>query len=225
MKLSLSVCLIAFVATNVSSALAQMPPMTRGISVQMAHSTDAAAFPQADGADAWIITITSDGQLFFGVQPVAANSLADVMKARPRDRDANVYIKPDAGASFGYVRLALQAAHANYFETAVLLTAQSRSKNDGAVAPPRGLEVRLGVPSAPSVLIQLHRASGSTPEVRVNDREIPLPGMRGALAAALAGQQNKSVTLKSEDDLPSTYVVKVVDLCRSLGAITSLTID
>src|SRR5215469_3505233 len=120
MKYMLSVCLIAFALTN--AALAQAPVNTEGVGVQMAASNNAVPFPAADQQDAWVITITADGRLFFGVKPVSEASLAEEMKSTPRNRAARIYIKADARAPFRAVGQALHAAHEVFFESAVLLT-------------------------------------------------------------------------------------------------------
>lgn len=216
MKYLLSVCLIAFAVTNVPRAQAQVK--TEGVSVQMAPSNNGAAFPSADKQDAWVITITADGRLFFGVKPVNAASLAEEMKATPRDRAARVYIKADARASFRAVKQALLAAHEVFFETAVLLTEQTQPDSEAQMVRPEGLEIRLGLPSSPATVVEMHNSGQPIPAVKVNDRETPWPAMQNALEQALENQSEKLVVVEADGSLPFAQVLRVIDLSRSFTA-------
>lgn len=219
MKYSLYVCLIASALTI--AALAQEPVMTKGVSVQMAASNNAVAFPAADRPDAWIVAVTADGRLFFGVNPVTAESLVQNMKATPRNREAKLYIKADARASFSAVKQVLHAAHENLFETAVLLTEQAQRASEGQVFPPQGLEVRLGLPSARATLIQLQNSGSPVPALEVNDQEIPWRSLQNALQES---QERKLVVVEADSNLPFADIVKVIDLSRSLGAKVALSL-
>jgi len=88
MKHLLEVCLVALaLATNVTpSASAQSVAMQRGVSVQLAVTNNATPMPEADNEDAWIVTVTADGQIYFGTDPVTPAGLADELKRRPRNR-------------------------------------------------------------------------------------------------------------------------------------------
>ena len=44
--------------------------MQRGVSVQMAVTSNATSVPDADSNDAWIVTVTADGSLYFGADPM-----------------------------------------------------------------------------------------------------------------------------------------------------------
>lgn len=216
MKYLLSVCLIAFAVTN--AAIAQAPVNTEGVSVQMAASNNAVAFPEADKQDAWVITITADGRLFFGAKPVSEVALAEEMKTTPRNRSARVYIKADARASFRAVERALEAAHEVYFETAVLLTQQMQSAAEGQIVPPQGLEVRLGLASSPATVVEMHNSGQPIPAVKVNDREIPWPALQNALQQAFENQREKLVVVEADGSLPFAQILRVIDLSRSARA-------
>ncbi len=45
--------------------------LQKGVSVQMAVTSNATPMPEADNPDAWIVTITSDGSLYLGTHPVS----------------------------------------------------------------------------------------------------------------------------------------------------------
>ena len=79
------VCLLASTLTTaaVLMVVAQTPTLQRGISVQMATSNHAAPMPEADREDAWIVTITTDGRIYFGTDQVTAEGLAEQMKIHP----------------------------------------------------------------------------------------------------------------------------------------------
>lgn len=216
MKYLLSVCLIALAVTN--AAVAQAPVNTEGVSVQMAASNNAVAFPAADKQDAWVITVTGDGRLFFGVKPVSEASLAEQMKTTPRNRAARVYIKADAHASFRAVEQALHAAHEVFFETAVLLTEQTEPAAEGQIVPPHGLEIRLGLPSSRATVVQMHNSGQPIPAVKVNDREIPWPALQNALEQAFENQTEKLVVVEADDSLPFAEILSVIDLSRSVAA-------
>jgi biopolymer transport protein ExbD len=61
--------------------------LQRGISVKMAFTTSGPLVPDADNADAWIVTVTGNNDLYFGVDPVTPESLLDAMKTHPRNRE------------------------------------------------------------------------------------------------------------------------------------------
>ena len=216
MKHLLFVCLIAFALTN--AALAQAPVNTEGVSVQMAASNNAVPFPAADQPDAWVITITADGRLLFGVKPVSEASLAEEMKTTPRNRAARIYIKADARAPFRAVEQALRAAHEVFFESAVLLTEQTQPGAEGPIVPPQGLEVRLGLASSPATVVEMHNSGRPIPAVKVNDREIPWQALQNALEQAFQNQNEKLVVVEADGSLPFAQILRVIDLSRSVTA-------
>lgn len=221
MKCVFSLCLIAIAVTVATSrAIAQAPAMTKGISVQMASTTGAVAFPDADKGDAWIITVTADGRLYFAAKPVPPDSLAREMKAAPRNGAGHLFIKADARAPFSAVEQALDAAHSNSFDTAVLLTEQSET-SDGTNVPPRGLEVRLSVPASPATVVQLQHTSRQSTHLRINNQDLPwsqLSVLQSVVQQQQAKQKSKQIVVQADGILPFDDVVKVIDLGRSTGA-------
>lgn len=218
MKYSLFVCLIVVAA---ASAVAQQPAMTKGISVQLAPTSNAVASPTADDSNAWIVAVTADGRLFFGVKPVTEQSLPQEMRATPRSREAKLYIKADARAPFSAVKQALHAAHENLFETAVLLTEQPQHAAGEEIVSPVGLEVRLGLPSAKASVVQLHSSGSPVPALKVNDQGTSWSNLENALQRV---QERKLVVVEADGDLPFAEVVKAVDLSRSLGASVAISL-
>jgi biopolymer transport protein ExbD len=220
MKFSRFVCLLTAASSIFATprVTGQTPALRPGISVELAVTSNAVAFPDADNADAWIIAVTAEGRLYFGVKPVTPEQLREEMKVTPRRRDARLYIKADARAPFAAVKHALLAAHEAFFETAVLLTQQSQNLSSAPFILPHGLEVSLALPSATVTLLQLRGSGSLSPEVKVNDQELPWSGLKSAMAQAPAGQSSKIVVIEAAENLPAAQLISAIDLSRSIGA-------
>jgi biopolymer transport protein ExbD len=219
MKYTGYVCLIAVTSALLAAprASGQTPALQKGVSVQLANIRNAVAFPAADNEDAWVVTVTADGQLYIGMNPATPEQLREEMKTTPRRRDARLYIKADARAPFAAVKQALLAAHEDFFETVVLLTQQSHNVSPGSLVPPYGLEVNLALPSKP-ILVQLRDSGNITPEVKVNDQEIPWSSLEGALRQASREQARKIVVIEADRNLQVASLIKAIDLSRLSGA-------
>lgn len=226
MKYARFVCLIAATSSILAAprASGQTPSLRQGVSVQLAATNTATAFPAADTADAWIIAITADGHLYFGVKAVTPEQLQEEMKTTPRPRDARLYIKADARAPFAAVRQALLAAHADFFETAVLLTQAPQNQPPRDLVPPYGLEVNLSLPSARPVLLQLRDSGSANPELKVNDQELPWSALRSALAHATEGQDRKIVVIEADGNVPAAQFISAIDLSLSTGASVAISL-
>lgn len=223
MKYSLEVCLFAFmVAGSTVSIQAQTPAMRQGVSVQMARTNNAVAFPAADEEDAWIITVAADGKLFFGTTPVTSGSLLDEMKSTPRHRDAKLYIKADARAPFADVKKVLNAARTDMFESAVLLTSGNETSSLGKLVAPKGLEVKIGGEPGGAVVVQLHISAQPRPAIKVNDQEIALSDLQTKLNEALQNRSDRVVEVRAEGQLPFAQVASVIDACSSVKAKVAL---
>jgi hypothetical protein len=87
MKLLLSVCLLsmavaiadgpAFAQSGSGSSYADQT-MQRGISVDLAATGNAESMPAADDNEAWIVTVTADGNLYFGTHSLTPDSLKEL---------------------------------------------------------------------------------------------------------------------------------------------------
>jgi biopolymer transport protein ExbD len=219
MKFSRFVCLIAASTIFAIPGLTkQIPPMRQGVSVQLALTSNAVAFPDADNGDAWIIAVTAEGRLYFGVKPVTPEQLQEEIRITPRPRDARLYIKADAHAPVAAVKQALLAAHEAFFETVVFLTQQPQNVSSATfVQPPHGLEVSLALPSAKATVLQLG-GGGLSPVVKVNDQELPWSGLKSALVQASAGENRKIVVIDAQGNLLAAQLIRAIDLSRSIGA-------
>jgi len=207
--------------TLLSPGFSHAQQLRQGVTVQMAHTASAVAYPAADDNDAWIVVVTADGDLYFGVKPVTPDQLLEEMKATPRQRDAKLYIKADARAPFANVARVLQAGREVAFEAPVLLTAQSLSPAPGTVVPPNGLEVLTG-PALPAggvaTLVQLLNSGQQKPLLRVNGDEISWSALEGTLRQHFQKGDEKVILLKADEQLPFGQVVQVIDMCRATQA-------
>jgi biopolymer transport protein ExbD len=220
MKNSIFVCLIALTLEITASpkALAQTPALREGVSVQLPATSNAVAFPAADDADAWIVAVTADGSLYFGVKPVTTEQLQEEMRITPHHRDARLYLKADARAPFAALKQALHAAHEDLFETAVLLTQQPQKDSSQAFLPPEGFEIHLALPSSSTTVVQLQDSGGATPRLKVNDQEFQWSVLQSALSRASRGQVGTTVVIEADGSLPSGLVIRVIDLSRLTAA-------
>jgi biopolymer transport protein ExbD/biopolymer transport protein TolR len=116
--------------------------MQKGISVELAPTSSAVPVPDADNQDALIITVTDTGILYFGIDSVTPDSLAEKLKGRP-SRTQNLYIKADARAPYACVVKVLDAARTAGVAGVTLLTTQPRTTQTGAVVLPEGIEMEL----------------------------------------------------------------------------------
>ena len=216
-KLSFALALVIPLSLNTSHA----QQLRQGVTVQMAHTTSAVAYPAADNNDAWIIVVAADGSLYFGVKPVTPDQLLDEMKATPRQRDAKLYVKADARALFVNVERVLDAGREVAFEAPVLLTAQSLPPAPGAMVTPNGLEVLIG-PALPAgsvaTVVQLISSGQQKPLLSINGDEISWSALEGTLKRHFQKGDEKLILLKADGRLPFGQVVKVIDTCRATGA-------
>jgi biopolymer transport protein ExbD len=196
-----------------------------GVSVQLPTTTGAASVPEADNADAWIVTVTENNDLYFGVDPITPQGLLDAMKIRPRIRGQELYIKADGRASFSAVAQVLKAARADLFQRVVLLTGQSSGPQPGTIVPPKGLSVWMD-PAAASEAIVVHIDLGQAPEqalgqgsptLRIDNQEVSLLALQHKLEQLLQGRSDGVVILKP-GKVPFADVAHVVDVCNMSGA-------
>jgi biopolymer transport protein TolR len=212
------VCLLAstLATAAVLMAVAQSPALQRGVSVQMAVTNHAAPIPDADNQNAWIVTVAADGSLYFGIDPVTPGDLADQMKARPRNREAKLYLKADARAQFASVKAALGMARASNFEEVVLLASQPESHASGTMVPPKGIEVQLEAPAGGAIMVRLSDpAQGST--LTINDRRVTSPEL-GSTLKGLLHSHAQVVQVEANDTVRFADVLRVIDEARAAGA-------
>jgi biopolymer transport protein ExbD len=227
MKCLLSVCLavVAGIAAYVLDDYAQTPMLRKGVSVQMAVTQNAVAMPAADEDDAWVIAVTADGKLYFGVKPVTARGLAEEMRILPHRREQNLYIKADARAPFASVQRAVAIGRESFFDSPVLLTSQPGQAAPGKVVPPRGLEVMASRSSAgpESVIVRIVQTGPGAAALEVNHEKVSWDGLQSTLQQTLPGNE-KVVVVKAGGKVPFASVVRVMDACSGAGAKAALAV-
>jgi biopolymer transport protein ExbD len=114
--------------------------LQKGISVELAPTSSAVPVPDADSPDALIITVTDTGKIYFGIDAVTPDSLAEKLKGR-LSRTQSVYIKSDARAPYASVVKVLDAARAAGVAGVTLLTTPSKVAPVGTMVPPQGIEM------------------------------------------------------------------------------------
>ncbi|HEY6370887.1 MAG TPA: biopolymer transporter ExbD [Candidatus Sulfotelmatobacter sp.] len=195
--------------------------MQRGVSVQMAVTSNATSMPDADQNDAWVVAVTANGNLYLGADAMTPEGLTDWIKTHPRNRAAKLYIKADTRAAFASVEQVLEAGRGAFFPTPVLLTSQREPRAMGTVVPPNGLEVLIG-PALPAgtvaTVVQLLNSGQPRPLLRVNGDEISWSALEGTLRRHFQKGDEKVILLKADERLPFGPVVQVIDVCRSTGA-------
>jgi biopolymer transport protein ExbD len=216
--LSAAVVLAAILFTPRTNHAQQLQ---QGVSVQLAVTSNAVPMPEADNEDAWIVAVTADGTLYFGIDPVSSSELADKMKARPRRRDQKLFIKADARAPFADVQRVLKAGREVAFEAPVLLTAQLVPPTPGTIVAPSGLEVLVG-PALPAgtvaTVVQLVNSREQRPLLKVNSDEISWSALESTLRRHFQKGDEKLLLLRADERLPFGTVVQVINVCRATGA-------
>jgi len=86
--------------------------------------------------------VTDTGILYFGIDSVTPDSLAEKLKGRP-SRTQNLYIKADARAPYACVVKVLDAARTASIVGVTLLTTQPKTTQAGTGVLPEGIEMEL----------------------------------------------------------------------------------
>jgi len=135
---------MALLATVTLSVAPSSPAQTmqKGISVELARTSSAVSVPEADNQDALIVTVTDNAKIYFGIDPVTSDTLAEKLKARPSHHTETIYIKADARAPYACVVTILDAAHTAGVAGVTLLTTQPKA-TAGTVVFPEGIEMEL----------------------------------------------------------------------------------
>jgi biopolymer transport protein ExbD len=129
---------VKLVRSSQSSAQAASP-LQAGVSVEMPVTTNAVPMPEADQPDALIVTVTVEGKVYLGIQPVDFKDLA--AKLRQTSAGKPLYIKADARAPYAMVISVLDAATAFGSDRTILLTSQRGPASPGTIVSPEGFIV------------------------------------------------------------------------------------
>ncbi|MGA2201369.1 MAG: biopolymer transporter ExbD [Terriglobales bacterium] len=229
MNYLLEVCLVALtLATGIppsivtqSQAIA-VQAMQKGISVELPVTSNAIPMPDADKEDALIVSVTGDGSVYFGVNPISPAALAEKLKGVLSNRtEKKLYIKADARTPYANVVKVLGALRTAGVEAPNLLTAQPDSSEPGTLVPPKGLEVLIGPPlpsGSEAIVVQVLNSGQRRPALKIDNEPVPWAALQSRLRQILQNRSEKAVLVKAEGTLPFAGVVDVIDVCRSTGA-------
>ena len=230
MKCLLYVCLVTSLtvagvhaieqSVEASQASAAAQVLQKGVSVKMADANNAQPMPEADNADAWIITVTANGQLYFGVDPLSSAALQQRMIRTPRKRTQRLYIKADARASFASVQKALDAASAVEFASPVLLVSEQSTVTPGTIVSPKGLEITMdgAANSGAKSVVEVKYSTQGSPTLTIDDQEIPFADLHSRLSQLVQSRREKTVLLRADGRAPRFGdVAQVIDACRAAG--------
>jgi biopolymer transport protein ExbD len=211
---NLASILIALIIAG--SALAQTPAPQRGISVQMPITTGASLLPDADNPDAWIVTVTESGDLYFGVDLVTPESLQQEMQSRPRNREQELYIKADGRAPSSSMKRVLEVARADRFRRVFLLTATPAATPPGKIVAPAGIPLWIAWPRADAAIVLQISDDHGSPVLKIDNQQVPLKALQHKLEELLQGRNdgNLRIVLLKTDDVPFADLAHVVDVCN-----------
>lgn len=220
MNRMLLVCLMAATLTITIAlpARAQTPALRKGVSVQMASTRNASPMAEADNDDAWVVAVTAGGDLYLGADAMTPDQLSEWMRSHPRSREANLYIKADARATFANVAKVLDMGRDVGFDAPVLLTSQIEPKTPGIMVPPKGLAVSVDAPAnANSIVVRIARSQDSS-TVSVNNEETSLAALQGTVRGLIQNTTDHVVIVRADGAVPFRDFINVVDICTSVGA-------
>jgi len=115
------------------------PMLQKGVSVDMAKVNNPEQMPDADKEDALLVSITRDGQVYFGSDKTPVDSLTGKVKDRLANKaDKRVYVKSDMRARFGEVVKVVDAVRAAGVDDLGLLTDQKKTNTPPPPPPAAG---------------------------------------------------------------------------------------
>src|SRR5215467_6255709 len=104
------------------------PMLQKGISVDMAKVDNPTPMQDADKEDALLVSITRDGQVYFGTEQISPDNLTTKVKDRLTNRvDKRVYVKADMRARFGGVVQVVDSVRAAGVDDLGFLTDQKKT--------------------------------------------------------------------------------------------------
>ena len=115
------------------------PMLQKGISVDMAKVNNPTPMQDADKEDALLVSVMRNGDVFFGSDKIAVDTLTGKVKDRLANRtDKRVYVKADARAHFGNVVQVVDGVRAAGVDDLGLLTDQRKSTPNAPSGPAGG---------------------------------------------------------------------------------------
>jgi biopolymer transport protein ExbD len=216
----LSATFVVFVTMLFAAPLCTAQKLQKGVSVELAVTRNAIAMPDADKEGAVIVAVTRSGSVYFGIDPITPAALSEKpgLSSRPEEK---LYIKADARTPYANVAKALDAVRTAGVTAPNLLTGQDESPEPGKVLTPKGLEVLVGrpIPSrTESNVVQMLKSGKPQPLLKINYENIPWAKLENRLRQLYQNHSEKMVLLNADGLLSYGNVVRVIDVCRSMGA-------
>ena len=149
MKRRMQACLVSLMVGAISGAVFAQSggnvPLQRGVSVQLAVTSNAVAIPNADKQDALVVALTADGTRYLRGEPLPAAALADRVRSILSNRkDKTLYIKADARVPYARLVEVIDALQKSGVKGLTFLTAQPDAADQGRTpVSPKGLELRV----------------------------------------------------------------------------------
>jgi biopolymer transport protein ExbD/biopolymer transport protein TolR len=227
MNYLLEVCLVVALAAGATPAIGAksqaITPQTtqKGISVELPVTSNAVAMPDAEQEDALIVSVTDDGSVYFGVDPISPAALAEKVRDCLSNRtERKLYIKADARSPYANVVKVLDAMDTAGVEAPNLLTAQRDSSGPGTLIPPKGLEVLIGsaLPAgSEAIFVQVVNSEHQRPALTINNEPVQRATLLSRLRQLLQNRSENVVHIQADATLPFAAVVDLIDACHSTG--------
>ncbi len=149
MNRRLQACLVLLMMGTMADAVFAQSgvnvPLQRGVSVQMAVTSNAVAVPNADQPDALVVALTADGSIYLRADRIPTSDLADrVRSILSMRKDKTLYVKADARVPYARLVEVIDAVQNSGVEGLTFLTAQQDAAEQGrGPVSPKGLEMRV----------------------------------------------------------------------------------
>jgi len=115
------------------------PMLQKGVSVDMAKVNNPTPMEDADKEDALLVSITRNGDVFFGSERITVDALTNRVKDRLANKpDKRVYVKADMRARFGNVVEVVDGVRAAGVDDLGLLTDQKKTATPPPAPPAAG---------------------------------------------------------------------------------------
>lgn len=119
--------------------------LQRGVSVQMAVTSNGVPVPNADKPDAAVVALTAEGSVYLRANRISISALSDSVRSiLATSDDKTVYIKADARVPYARLVEVMDAVRTSGAEGLTFLTMQHDSTDRGSrPVSPKGLEMRV----------------------------------------------------------------------------------
>ena len=115
------------------------PMLQKGVSVDMAKVNNPTPMEDADKEDALLVSITRNGEVYFGSDHITVDALTTKVKDRLANKiDKRVYVKADMRARYGNVVGVVDAVRAAGVDDLGLLTDQKKTTTPPPAPPVAG---------------------------------------------------------------------------------------